>query len=149
MSLSILEKVKCFLIKLVKDEAFRTQLMSEKTEEVKEILQNSGYIFSKEEFETAAIKILELKELGQFEDLNEEELIGAIGGLTIIDDKFKYWPPKGYPNWPPQGYPRPIPKPYPIPFPRPIDPQPQPLYGIVIDPPVQALYGVVAPQELE
>ncbi|BAY29955.1 nitrogen fixation protein [Nostoc carneum NIES-2107] len=141
MSLSILEKVKCFLIRLVKDENFRTQLMSEKAEEVKAVLENGGYIFSKEEFETATIKILELKEIGQFEDLNEQELIGAIGGLTIIEERFKYWPPKGYP--------RPIPKPYPIPFPKPIDPQPQPLYGIVIDPPVQALYGVVVPQELE
>ncbi|BAZ40665.1 nitrogen fixation protein [Calothrix sp. NIES-4101] len=138
MSLEILEKVKDFLIKLVKDESFRTQLMSEKVEEVKNALDNAGYNFSADEFEKATIRILELKELGEFEDLTEEELIGAVGGLRYA------YPPQEYPKHP--RYPRPFPKPYPKPFPKPINPQP--LYGIVLDPPVQALYGVVVPNDL-
>ncbi|MCX7596294.1 MAG: Nif11-like leader peptide family RiPP precursor [Fischerella sp.] len=137
MSLEILEKVKDFLIRLVKDEAFRTQLMSEKAEEVKNFLEDGGYNFSQEEFETAAIKILELKELGEFHDLSEEELVGAVGGLTRINDQV-IQPLYGVISLPPKGHPRPRPKPV-----------PQPLYGIVIDPPVQALYGVVAPEELQ
>lgn len=152
MSLAILEQVKEFLIRLVKDEAFRTQLMSDKIEEVKKTFEDSGYAFSQEEFETAAIKILELKELGEFDDLSEEELLGAVGGLTVADvttDRLirpPYWYP-WYP-WPPKVSPLPLPQP--IPNPKPL-PTPQPLYGIVINPypPVQALYGVVVPNDVE
>jgi predicted ribosomally synthesized peptide with nif11-like leader len=144
MSLPIFEKVKEFLIRIVKDETFRSQLMSEKVEEVKTALENGGYNFSQAEFETAAIKILELKELGEFQDLSEEELVAAFGGLTRSSDR-TVQPLYGVIYWPPEGnYPKPWPRP------RPIDPQP--LYGIVIGPlhpPVQALYGVVIPQELE
>ena len=83
MSREILEKVKSFLVQLVKDESFRNQLMSEKVEDVKKIMADGGYKFSRDEFETAAIQILELKELGQFQDLTEDELVGAIGGFTV------------------------------------------------------------------
>ncbi|MEC4813248.1 MAG: Nif11-like leader peptide family RiPP precursor [Scytonema sp. PMC 1069.18] len=142
MSLEILEKVKDFLIKLVKDEAFRTQLMSEKVEDVKKALEDSGYRFSQKEFETAAIKILELKESGEFNDLSEEELVGAFGGITGIGDRFVQ-PLYGVIYWPPEEYPIPFPKPRP----KPIDIQP--MYGVVIDPPLQPLYGVITPTELE
>jgi predicted ribosomally synthesized peptide with nif11-like leader len=129
MSLEIFEKVKDFLIKLVKDEAFRSQLMSEKAEEVKKTLENGGYNFSQEEFETAAIQILELKESGDFDELSEEELVGAFGGITSISDRV-IQPLYGVIYWPPEGHPKPRPRPWPKPIP--IDPQP--LYGIVIDP---------------
>jgi predicted ribosomally synthesized peptide with nif11-like leader len=78
----ILESVKGFLVKLIKDEDFRTQLMSDKVEDIKKFMADGGYKFSQDEFETAAIKILELKELGEFEDLTEEELVGAVGGFS-------------------------------------------------------------------
>ncbi|MBW4565263.1 MAG: Nif11-like leader peptide family natural product precursor [Mojavia pulchra JT2-VF2] len=134
MSLAIFEKVKEFLIRIAKDEAFRSQLMSEKVEEVKKALENGGYKFSQQEFETAAIKILELKELGEFHELSEEELVGAFGGLRKFDSDIQ--PLYGVIYWPPDDE-------YPKPCPEPI-PQPQPMYGIVIyDPPVQAMYGVV------
>jgi predicted ribosomally synthesized peptide with nif11-like leader len=139
MSIEILEKVKDFLIRLVRDEDFRSQLMSEKAEEVRKVIEDGGYKFSQEEFETAAIKILELKELGQFDDLSEEELVGAFGGLTTINDRV-IQPLYGVIYWPPKGYPQPWPKPI---------PQPQPLYGIIVPPDVQPLYGVVIPQQLE
>ncbi len=143
MSLAIFEKVKEFLVRLVKDEAFRTQLMSDKIEEVRNLFEDNGYNFSQEEFETAAIRILELKELGEFSDLSEEELLGAVGGLTISEptDKRLSRPPCWYP-WFPKGHPQPVPTPKPLPH-----PQPQPMYGIVIGPPVQALYGVVVPSD--
>jgi predicted ribosomally synthesized peptide with nif11-like leader len=83
----ILESVKGFLVKLIKDEDFRTQLMSDKVEDIKKFMADGGYKFSQDEFTTAAIKILELKELGEFEDLTEEELVGAVGGVA----KWQYW----------------------------------------------------------
>lgn len=146
MSLQILEKVKDFLVKLVKDESFRTQLINKKVEEAEQFLQDKSYNFSQEEFEIAAIQILELKELGQFDELSEEELVGAVGGIaSIAPEDSRIQPLYGVISWPPKGYPRPWPKPLPKPL-----PQPQPMYGIIIsplDPPVQALYGVVVSPE--
>ena len=130
MSLTILETVKEFLIRLVKDEDFRTQLISDKVEDIRKVMADSGYNFSQDEFETAAIEILELKELGHFEELTEEELVGAVGGWRS-DWYYKYLRD---------------PKPRPKPLPKPIDPQP--LYGVVIDPPIQAMYGVVVSDDI-
>ncbi|MDJ0902902.1 MAG: Nif11-like leader peptide family RiPP precursor [Xenococcus sp. MO_188.B8] len=139
MSAEILDKVKNFLIRLVKDKSFRHQLMSEKVEEVKRLMVDGGFNFSQEEFEIATIQILELKELGHFEELSEEELVGAIGGLRYN------WPPKEYPypTYPPYSKPFPRPQPIDEPIDKPIDIYPQPLYGVIIGPPVQAMYGVV------
>ncbi|MEH2166964.1 MAG: Nif11-like leader peptide family RiPP precursor [Nostoc sp.] len=139
MSLTIFEKVKEFIIRLVKDEAFYTQLMSDKIDEVIKAMEEGGYNFSQEEFETASIKILELKELGQFDDLSEEELVGAFGGVTNTVAQPLY----GVVAPPPEESGKPpvkckwIPKPHPKPWPLPCK---------AIDPPVQALYGVVVSQ---
>ncbi|MEH2091297.1 Nif11-like leader peptide family RiPP precursor [Nostoc sp.] len=142
MSLTIFEKVKEFIIRIVKDEAFYSRLMSEKIEEVIKVMEEGGYNFSQEEFETASIKILELKELGQFDDLSEEELVGAFGGLTntvaqplygaIVSPPEKGAKPPIKCKW--------IPKPHPKPWPLPCQ---------AIDPPVQALYGVVSPTAIQ
>ncbi|MEH2212566.1 Nif11-like leader peptide family RiPP precursor [Nostoc sp.] len=145
MSLTIFEKVKDFLIRLVKDEAFYTQLMSDKIEEVIKVMEEGGYNFSQEEFETASIKILELKELGQFDDLSEEELVGAFGGLTNTKEAVAQ-PLYGVVVSPPEKGGKPpikcrwIPKPHPKPWPLPCQ---------AIDPPVQALYGVVSPTAVQ
>jgi predicted ribosomally synthesized peptide with nif11-like leader len=141
MSREILEKVKGFLIQLVKDESFRTQLMSEKIEEVKKVMADSGYNFSQDEFEKATIKILELKELGQFQDLTEDELVGAVGGLTTESPIFQ--PLYGVIIDPPEGV-HPKPRPFPLPYPR---PRPRPC--ICKKPPidVQPMYGVIRPTE--
>ncbi|OYD95242.1 Nif11-like leader peptide family natural product precursor [Nostoc sp. 'Peltigera membranacea cyanobiont' 210A] len=136
MSLTIFEKVKEFLIRIVKDETFYSRLMSEKIEEVRKVMEEGGYNFSQEEFETASIKILELKELGQFDDLSEEELVGAFGGLTNTVAQPLYGaivlPPEegGKPSSKCKWIPKPHPKPWPLPC-------------QAIDPPVQALYGAV------
>ncbi|MDZ7990943.1 MAG: Nif11-like leader peptide family RiPP precursor [Nostoc sp. EfeVER01] len=146
MSLTIFEKVKDFLVRLVKDEAFYTQLMSDKIEEVIKVMEESGYNFSKEEFETASIKILELKELGQFDDLSEEELMGAFGGIISINQPVIKPPLITQPKLRdvvvslPENFEKPSIKPIKW-IPRPL-PKPWPLRQ-AIDPPVQALYGVV------
>ncbi|MDJ0796784.1 MAG: Nif11-like leader peptide family natural product precursor [Calothrix sp. MO_167.B12] len=86
MSNTIVEKVKDFLVRLVKDESFRAQLTNKKIEEVRKVMADSGYTFSQNEFEKAAIKIIEFKELGEFHDLTEEELVGAVGGVSTKFD---------------------------------------------------------------
>jgi predicted ribosomally synthesized peptide with nif11-like leader len=146
MSLEIFEKFKDFLIRLVKDEAFRSQLMSDKVEEVRKALEDGGYNFSQEEFETSAIKILELKESGEFDELSEEELLGAFGGITSIATEASII------DWNSKGRLKPLPRPFPKPWPKPcLKPCAQPMYGIIvspIDPPIQAMYGViVSPSE--
>ncbi|MDZ8187260.1 MAG: Nif11-like leader peptide family RiPP precursor [Nostoc sp. ChiSLP02] len=143
MSLSIFEKVKDFIIRLVKDETFRTQLMSDRIDEAIKVMEEGGYDFSQEEFETASIKILELKELGLFDDLTEEELVGAVGGFANKDN-VTIQPLYGVVIEPGKSsiikcIPRPRPKP-PL--------HPQPLYGAIIDTPIQAVYGAVIPRQL-
>lgn len=137
---TLLEKVKEFLIRLVKDEVFVQQLQGSETEQTQKILQDAGYSFTQEEFETATIALLDLKEQDEFHELTEAELVGAIGGL--INQYPIIQPMYGVVVEPPGKYPRP---PYPFPWKPPI--HPQPMYGVVvspIDPPVvQPMYGVI------
>ncbi|GET37049.1 Nif11-like leader peptide family RiPP precursor [Microseira wollei] len=143
MSLEILAKVKEFIVRMVKDQDFRAQLMSGKVEQIRTAMLESGYNFSIEEFETATLKILELKEAGEFHDLTEEELVGAVGGY--IGRGRRLQPMHGVIRWRPKPEPKPLPEPEPCP--KPIDVQP--VYGVVIDSidlgglMGQAAYGVV------
>jgi len=82
MSVSLFERLKEFLVRVVKDQSFRSELDNGTVEERQQILKSAGYIFSKEEFETAAIHVLESKERGEFTELNEEELAGVLGGFV-------------------------------------------------------------------
>jgi predicted ribosomally synthesized peptide with nif11-like leader len=82
MSVNLFERLKEFLVRLVKDQSFRTQLDNGTVEERQQILKSAGYLFSKEEFETAALHVLESKERGEFTELNEEELAGVLGGFV-------------------------------------------------------------------
>lgn len=137
---AIFERVKAFLIRIIRDEDFRTQLQTGVVEQTQKVLQDNGYTFSKDEFESATLKILELKEQDQFHELTEAELVAAVGGWlgrepiiqplygVIID------PPK-------EDYPRPDSKPRPWPRPK---PRPRPPGITPIRPPIaQPLYGVV------
>lgn len=90
MSVSLFERLKEFLVRLVKDQSFRTELDNGTVEERQQILKSAGYIFSKEEFETAAIHVLESKERGEFTELNEEELAGVLGGLVDGELSFSF-----------------------------------------------------------
>jgi predicted ribosomally synthesized peptide with nif11-like leader len=119
MSVNLFEKLKEFLVRVVKDQSFRSELDNGTVEERQQILKSAGYIFSKEEFETAAIHVLESKERGEFTELNEEELAGVLGGFVggsypIIQPMYGVvtWPP--IISWPPKG------------------PIAQPMYGIII-----------------
>jgi predicted ribosomally synthesized peptide with nif11-like leader len=81
MSVNLFERLKEFLVRLVKDQSFRTELDNGTVEECQQILKSAGYIFSKEEFETAALHVLESKERGELTELTQEELAGVLGGF--------------------------------------------------------------------
>lgn len=85
MNRNILERVTGFLVKLVKDQQFQAQLQNTSVNERKQLLKEFGYSFSKHEFETAAIKLMEAKEQGQLHELSEEELVTVFGGCTPHD----------------------------------------------------------------
>lgn len=131
MSLEIFEKVKEFLVRLVKDEDFRAQLQSKTIEEFRKVMQASGYNFSQQEFETATIKILELKELGGFHELSEEELVGVVGGY--VEKRPTIQPMYGVVISPP---PKPCPKSC-------LKPCPKPVVKLPLKPPIQAVYGAI------
>jgi hypothetical protein len=79
----MLEKLKEFVVRLVKDEEFRTELENQPSEQAQtKVLEELGYNFALPDVEAGAIKILELAEQGLFNDLNEGELATVFGGLT-------------------------------------------------------------------
>jgi hypothetical protein len=47
MSVSLFERLKEFLVRLVKDKSFRTEFDNGTVEERQQILKSAGYIFSK------------------------------------------------------------------------------------------------------
>ncbi|PZV20509.1 MAG: Nif11-like leader peptide family natural product precursor [Leptolyngbya sp.] len=153
METNVFEKVKDFLVRLVKDSSFASQVQVSSTDQLQELLQKFGYTFSQADFETATIQILELKERDEFHELTEAELVGAVGGWTR---RFQRWTPKepivqplyGVVIDPPENhFPKPRPRLRPNPLPG---PTPPPLYGVIIDPPivVQPLYGVIIDPEI-
>ncbi len=129
MTVGIIEKVKEFLVRLVNDKAFWSQLLNSSIDESKKILQEAGYSFSKEEFETATLEILDLKERGEFNELSEEDLVALVGGL--VKNNFATSPIFGRKPW------------------SQLEPIVRPMYGVVVDPGVitdpvvQPMYGVV------
>jgi predicted ribosomally synthesized peptide with nif11-like leader len=79
--MSTFDKVKEFLVRIVKDDEFRTSVAAQKNPENRsQLLQKSGYTFTPSEFDSASIKILELAEQGLFTDLNDHELVAVMGG---------------------------------------------------------------------
>ena len=152
-----LESVIRFYKRLVKDQDFRSQLETAASpEECRKMMQEAGYEFTQEEFETATVQILEKKGLrdldDSFSELSEQELELAVGGVwslqwksppteepPIIKPPIDIQPLYGVVYQPPEDKPKPDPVPW---------PQPQPMYGIVIDPyPIQAMYGVVIAED--
>jgi hypothetical protein len=47
MSVNLFERLKEFLVRVVKDQSFRTELDNGTVEERQEVLKSAGYIFSK------------------------------------------------------------------------------------------------------
>jgi predicted ribosomally synthesized peptide with nif11-like leader len=98
--MSTFDKVKEFLIRIVKDDEFRTSVASQSTPaDRSQLLQKSGYDFTPSEFDSAAIKILELAEEGLFTDLSESELVAVAGGQTLDGNNW-WWRPIGSPGNP-------------------------------------------------
>lgn len=126
MSVGILERVKEFMVRLVKDRAFLAQLENSTIDERNKVLKNAGFEFSKEEFETAIIKIIESKERGEFNELTEDEMVAVVGGYVGTE-------PVAQPLYgviaPKPGKPKPI-------------SGPQPMYGVI-----RPMYGVVVSPE--
>ncbi len=136
-----LESVMRFYKSLVKDKDFRNQLeTASNPEECSKIMQEAGYDFTQEEFETATAQILEnngLRDLDDsFRELSEEELELAFGGVWL--SYWGWWPEHPLP---PGTQERPIKPPIQI----------QPMYGAVIKPidtpQAIALYGVSLPHD--
>jgi predicted ribosomally synthesized peptide with nif11-like leader len=81
--MSTFDKVKEFLVRIVKDDEFRTSVAAQSTPaDRSQLLQKSGYTFTPSEFDSASIKILELAEQGLFTDLNDNELVAVMGGKS-------------------------------------------------------------------
>jgi hypothetical protein len=115
MSENIFSKFKEFIVRLIKDQDFRTTLEQTETSKRTEFLANQGYSFTTELFEAGAIELMSSQQKGEFTDVSEEELAGVFGGYVgtpIIQPMY------GVIWWP---WPRPI---------KPIDHQP--MYGVVI-----------------
>ena len=109
------ENVKAFYQRLAQDEQFRSELQEVKSkEECSQLVQEYGYYFTQEEFETYTYELLESsQEDGELTDLDERELEAVFGGLK----KYVSWPPimQMYGViWPPDDW------------------GPQPLYGVII-----------------
>ena len=76
------ENVKAFYQRLAQDEQFRSKIQGVKSkEECSQLVQQAGYDFTKEEFESYTSQLLEstVKE-GELQDLNERELEAVVGG---------------------------------------------------------------------
>lgn len=116
MSIGILEKVKEFWVRLVKDQTFRDRLENSSVDERNKFLEAAGYRFTKEEFEAATLEVIESKEQGEFSELSDEELAAVVGGY-VGESSGVLQPMYGVPWWP-IDQPEPEPK-----------PGPQPLYG--------------------
>ncbi len=103
--MSTFDKIKEFLVRIVKDNEFRTSIEARSTPaEQSQLLKESGYDFTPSEFDSAAIKILELAEQGLFTDLSESELVAVTGGQTLeetFDGNNWWWRGPGRPGFPP------------------------------------------------
>ncbi|MBW4595836.1 MAG: Nif11-like leader peptide family natural product precursor [Brasilonema angustatum HA4187-MV1] len=112
-----LENVKAFYERLATDEAFRTQVQEVKSkDECSQTVKSAGYDFTQEEFEEYTADLLELSaDEDKLAELDEKELATIFAGATVH-------PMYGVI----------------------VQPEPQPLYGVVMKPPEpQPLYGVV------
>ena len=76
-----LENVRAFYERLASDEPFRNQIQSVESKEAgREILQNAGFDFTKEEFEEYTAQLLDSE--NELQDIDGAELASVVGGLV-------------------------------------------------------------------
>ena len=81
----ILESVIRFYKSLVNDKNFKSQLENASNpEEFRKIIQEAGYDFTQEEFETATAQILEKNGLSELSEEDLELVFGGCGDPPII-----------------------------------------------------------------
>ena len=118
-----LDSVRLFFKRLIEDKDFRSQVENAASpEEYRQMIREAGYDFTKKEFETAAVQILN----SSLRDLSEEEQEVVFGGVSSY-----LWEWDGSTKPPIQqryGVIRPCIKP-------------------CIKPPIQPRYGVIRPTE--
>lgn len=89
--MSTFNKIKEFLVRIVKDDEFRASIEAQPNPaKQSQLLKKSGYEFTAAEFDSTSIKILELAEQGLFTELDESELVAVMGGQTSIDGDW-FW----------------------------------------------------------
>ncbi|ACK66691.1 protein of unknown function nitrogen fixation [Rippkaea orientalis PCC 8801] len=78
------ENVRAFYERLAQDVEFRSELQEVKTkEECSQFVQQAGYNFTEEEFETYTSRLLEASQKeGELQDLDERELEAVFGGVS-------------------------------------------------------------------
>ncbi|MEM8780290.1 MAG: Nif11-like leader peptide family natural product precursor [Cyanobacteria bacterium P01_G01_bin.49] len=79
-----LENVRAFYERLAEDVEFRSELQEVKTkEECSQFVQEAGYDFTQEEFETYTSHLLESSQAdGELKDLDKQELEAVFGGVS-------------------------------------------------------------------
>jgi predicted ribosomally synthesized peptide with nif11-like leader len=92
--MSTFNKIKEYLIRVAKDDEFRTSLEAQtRPEDRAKFLREAGYTFTPDEFDSAASKILELAEQGLFSELDESELSAVVGGQSLGGSHLVYGGP--------------------------------------------------------
>jgi predicted ribosomally synthesized peptide with nif11-like leader len=82
--MSTFNKIKEYLVRIAKDDEFRTSLEAQtQPEDRAKFLKEAGYTFTPAELDSAASKILELAEQGLFSELDENELSAVVGGIPL------------------------------------------------------------------
>jgi predicted ribosomally synthesized peptide with nif11-like leader len=95
-----LENVRAFYERLASDEAFRQEIQTVDSKDAgREILQNAGFDFTKEEFEDYTAQLLESE--SELQDIDAAELASVVGGLVGAYPRFFliYGAPSGLWNY--------------------------------------------------
>ena len=95
-----IESAKLFYTRVSSDEEFRNQLEQATTEERNRILQEAGYGFTTEEWETAKEQILSASDSDEIE-LSDAELAEVSGGIGYVYGVPPFFPedPKDPIDW--------------------------------------------------
>jgi predicted ribosomally synthesized peptide with nif11-like leader len=77
--MDVFNRLKKFVVQLFQDDQFRYHLATASEEERLKLLEQLGYRFSQQEWESGMLQILDAKERDEFEELNDEQLAALAG----------------------------------------------------------------------